>query len=109
MLSLTFVCFALSIFLLYAAAQRVENQKGPLSQYFEARPLLSRIAASLLILVGVIVLSYRIGTTNALLGTLVIWPTLASLTLLLAPIIRVPILYMGLTAVAVVILEFLTL
>lgn len=86
--SLGVLCLFTSVYLLFAAAKRVEYSKGAFSHYWEARPLFARGLALFLTVLGTIFLKYSIGITNALLALPVIWPTIASLVVLFAPLIK---------------------
>lgn len=88
MISVGIIVLFLSVYLLFAAAKRVEYNKGPFSMYWEARPLLARSLSLFLLAIGTVLLAYSIGIANALLALLVVWPTIASLVILCAPLLK---------------------
>ncbi|MEM8509820.1 MAG: hypothetical protein AAF717_18455 [Bacteroidota bacterium] len=109
MISLGVIFFFTSIYLLFAAAKRVEYRKGAFSLYWESQPLLARGLSLLLTIIGTILLTYKIGVTNALLALLVVWPTIASLVLLFAPLFKVGKVYIVVTALLLVFFELIIL
>ena len=109
MISLGSICLFASVYLLFAAAKRVEYRKGAFSLYWEARPLLARGLSLLLTVVGTVLLTYNIGITNALLALLVVWPTIASLVVLFAPLFKVRKGYVVVTVLLLVFFEFIML
>ena len=109
MISLGSICLFISVYLLFAAAKRVEYRKGTFSLYWEARPLLSRGLSLLFTITGTVLIAYNIGITNALLAVLVVWPTIASLLLLFVPLCKVRKGYIIVTALLLVFFEFIML
>ena len=109
MISLGVICLFASVYLLFAAAKRVEYRKGDFSLYWEARPLPARGLSLLLTVTGTVLLAYKIGSTNALLAVLVVWPTIASLVVLFAPLIKVSKGYVMVMALLLVFFEFIML
>ena len=109
MISLGVICLFTSVYLLFAAAKRVEYRKGVFSLYWESRPLLARGLSLLLTVVGTVLLTYNIGVTNALLALLVVWPTIASLVVLCAPLLKRGKGYVMVTALLLVFFEFVML
>ncbi|MEM7110276.1 MAG: hypothetical protein AAF519_18765, partial [Bacteroidota bacterium] len=98
MFSLGVLSLFTSIYLLFAAAKRVEYRKGTFSLYWEARPSFARSLSLLFTIMGTAFLAYQIGFTNALLAVLVAWPTIASLVVLFAPLIKMGKIYVISTA-----------
>ena len=109
MISLGVIFLFASVYLLFAAAKRVEYRKGAFSRYWEVRPLPARSLSLLLTVVGTVLLSYNIGITNALLAVLVVWPTIASLVTLFAPLYKIGKGYMVVMALLLVFFEFIVL
>ncbi|GAA3620268.1 hypothetical protein GCM10022397_02550 [Flavivirga jejuensis] len=88
MLSFSLFFFFVSIYLLFVLAKRIEFNKGNLSLYFNARPLLAKGLAVISLIIGFCFLYRKTGVTNALLLLLVVWPTFASLIVLFAPLYK---------------------
>ena len=109
MISLGVIFLFASVYLLFAAAKRVEYRKGAFSLYWESRPLPARGLSLLFTVVGTLLLTYKIGVTNALLAILVVWPTIASLVVLFAPLFRIGKGYVVVTALLLVFFEFIML
>lgn len=107
MISLGVIFLFASVYLLFAAAKRVEYRKGAFSLYWEARPLLARGLSLLLTVVGTMLLTYKIGVTNALLALLVVWPIIASLVVLFAPLLKIGKGYVMVTALLLVFFELI--
>lgn len=109
MISLGVIVLFISAYLLFAAAKKVEYAKGAFSRYWESQPLLARSLSLLFTVTGTALLAYTVGITNALLGLLVVWPTIASLLLLFAPLFNIGKVHVLVMAVLLVFFEFIIL
>lgn len=109
MISLGVILYFISVYLLFAAAKKVECHKGDFSLYWEDRPLLSRGLSSLFMIVGTAVFALGIGLANALISSLVIWPLLASLVVLLTPLLKGSNAYMLLLGLLVLLIALIDL
>ena len=78
----------MSIYLLFVTANRIAFERGLLSLFFKNKPLLSKCLSTVFIIIGCGFLYLKIGVTNTLLVSLVVWPTLASLVVVFAPLYK---------------------
>lgn len=101
MLSLGVISLCYSVYLLFAAAKKVEYRKGFFSLFWETRPLLARSLSLVFMVLGTFLLVFKMGIANGLLASLVTWPTIASLTVLLAPLFKAKKVYTVLIALLV--------
>ncbi|MEM9858746.1 MAG: hypothetical protein AAF843_15410 [Bacteroidota bacterium] len=66
----------------------MEYRKQAFSIYWESRPLLAKGLSLLFAMAGTALLASRIDITSALLSSLLIWPLLASIVVLFAPLLN---------------------
>ncbi|MEM6633650.1 MAG: hypothetical protein AAF694_28515 [Bacteroidota bacterium] len=106
MISLGLACIFLSVYCLYAVAKKVEFTKDTIMLYLAAHTTLSKILSGILAILGIWLLTFEVGTVNAIIAGTVAWLTVASLILLFAPFRKVNLLFVGLFIGLFSILEF---
>lgn len=106
MISLSVLCFFVSIYLLYATAKRIEYHKGGLSVFFETHSMLSKSLGLVFTILGTLILIYLYGITNALLILFVVWPTIASFIILFTPFKKVKVIHLLCPGFILTLLEF---
>mgnify|MGYP001796395248 CR=1 FL=1 len=80
-----------------------------MSLFFASNAIFSRCLSLISVLIGAVLLSLELSITNALLAVFVVWPTLASLLLLFAPIFRVRKIVIVVVAALLILVEHLVL
>ena len=97
----------LSVYCLYAISDKVEYDKEAVMLFLANNTVVTKGLAVLFAILGFWILSFVVGTTNAIISGAVLWSVLASLILLFAPFKNINLLHVGLVIGVVVGFEFI--